>query len=181
MAAASCLALAGCGTGAGARARPPAAPGSDRAKLALAQATHEYPSSTQPQQGTTSLAPTPRVAIATFASAYINWSAQTVARHMRALAAASIGQARSAMQLAAAQTAQDYELQRAGIANHGVVETIAPLAGTHGRYVVVTRERTTAIDTTAYQGLVPAWHVTIATVAQVAGGGWVVSGWQPES
>jgi hypothetical protein len=49
------------------------------------------------------------------------------------------------------------------------------------RYVVVTRELTVATATTAYQGLQPAWHVTVATVTQLASGGWAVSGWQPES
>jgi hypothetical protein len=100
---------------------------------------------------------------------------------MRALAARSIGQARSAVQLAAGQTAGDYELQRGGIANTGVVEAIAPLPARAGGYVVVTRELTTATATTAYQGLQPAWHVAIATVAQLAPGRWVVSGWQPQS
>ena len=33
------------------------------------------------------------------------------------------------MQLAAAQTANDYELRRGGIANGGSVEAVAPLAG----------------------------------------------------
>jgi hypothetical protein len=100
---------------------------------------------------------------------------------MRALAAASVGQARSAMALAAAQTSADGELRRGGIANHGSVATVSPLAGQRGRYVVVTEETTTATNTTAYAGLGAAWHVTVATVTSVTGGGWVVSGWQPES
>ena len=100
---------------------------------------------------------------------------------MRELASESVGQARSAMQLAAAQTAQDYELQRGGIANSGTVEAVAPLFGRRGQYVVVTRELTTATATTAYQGLRPAWHVAIAAVVQLRPGQWVVSRWQPES
>jgi hypothetical protein len=116
-----------------------------------------------------------------FASAYINWTAQTVSADMRALAEESIGQARSAMQLAAAQTAGDYELQRGGVANSGVVEAVASLRGHHDEYVVVTRELTTATATTAYQGLQPAWHVAIATVSELGPGEWVVSGWQPET
>jgi hypothetical protein len=99
---------------------------------------------------------------------------------MRQLAAGSLGQARSAMQLAAAQTANDYELQRGGIANHGTVEAVAPLRGSGDRYVVVTRETTTAASS-AYQGLRPAWHVAVATVSALGPGRWVVSGWQPES
>jgi hypothetical protein len=100
---------------------------------------------------------------------------------MRTLAAASIGQARSAMQLTAANTAQDYELRRGGVANMGTVEAIAPRLGSHDAYVVVTREQTTATNTNAYQGLRPAWHLTIATVQQVGPGAWVLSGWQPET
>ena len=100
---------------------------------------------------------------------------------MRALAAQSVGQARSAMQLAAAGTAGDYELQRGGVANQGTVEAVAPLAGRRDQYVVVTLEATTATNTTAYEGLLPAWHVTLATVAEQAPGQWVLSGWQPES
>jgi hypothetical protein len=100
---------------------------------------------------------------------------------MRELAARSIGQARAATQLAAAETADDYELHRGGIANAGTVEAVAPLSANRTEYVVVTRELTTATATTAYQGLEPAWHVAIATVTQVAHGRWVVSGWQPQS
>jgi hypothetical protein len=116
-----------------------------------------------------------------FATAYINWDAQTVATDMRVLAAVSIGQARAAMQLAAANTAGDYELRRGGIANSGMVEAIAALAGGQDQYVVVTRERTTATNSTAYQGLRPAWHVTLATVSRDRTGQWVLSGWQPQS
>jgi hypothetical protein len=119
-------------------------------------------------------------AIRHFATAYINWDAQTIAADMRALAAQSIGQARSAVQLAAADTAQDYELRQGGIANSGTVEAIAPLSGQHSRYVVVTLERTTATNTSAYQGLRPAWHVALATVTELRPGQWVISGWQPE-
>jgi hypothetical protein len=116
-----------------------------------------------------------------FAGAYINWTADSVGRDMIALASASIGQARSALQLAAAQTAGDYELRRGGIANSGTVEAVARLPGSRNQYVVVTRESTTATADAAYRGLRPAWHVTIATVARLPGRGWVLSGWQPES
>lgn len=188
-----CAALAGCamlrgrhaqaprgssGAAAG-RSRPAAA--SEAAKLAQAQATHEYPSPAPPAQSAAGAAPTPFQAVREFAGAYINWNAQSVAGDMRALAAQSIGQARSAMQLAAAQTAGDYELQSGGIANSGTVEAIAPLLGHADQYVVVTREATTATDTTAYAGLLPAWHLAIATVARLPSGGWALSGWQPEN
>jgi hypothetical protein len=151
-------------------------------RLAIAQRTHEYPSPPPPAQtvdggGASGAA----AAVRAFASAYINWTAETVSQHMRQLATQSVGQARSAMQLAAAQTAGDYELQRGGIANSGKVEVVAPLPSQHNEYVVVTRELTTATNTTAYEGLAPAWHVAVATVQRLAGGAWAVSGWQPES
>jgi hypothetical protein len=149
--------------------------------LARAQATHEYPPAHQPSQRATGPSPSAITAVAIFATAYINWNADTVSHVMRALATHSIGQARSAMQLAAAGTAQDYELRRGGIANSGVVKAIAPLAGSPNHFVVVTLERTTATNTSAYKGLLPAWHLTIATVTEVGPGKWVLSGWQPEN
>ena len=175
LAACAVVALAGCGAS-GSR---PRAPGGSA--VARAQATHEYPATGQPRERAIGAALSGAAAVGSFASAYINWSADTVSSDMRALAARSIGQARSAVQLAAAETAGDYELQRGGIANSGVVEAIAPLRGRPDQYAVVTRELTTATATTAYQGLQPAWHVAIATVSEIAPGEWVVSGWQPES
>ncbi len=169
-----CVALEGCLGSARVTRRPPS-------KLATAQTTHEYPSPAPPPQRALGGSPSAPVAIRAFAQAYINWTASTVAGDMRALAARSIGQARSAMQLAAATTASDYELQQGGIANSGTVEAVSPLPSAGNQFVVVTRESTTAKNTTAYQGLRPAWHVALATVARLAGGVWVVSGWQPES
>ena len=55
-----------------------------------------------------------------------------------------------------------------------------PWAGVRRQYLVVTRELTTASNTTAYDGLRPAWHVALATVARI-GGAWVVSDWKPQS
>jgi hypothetical protein len=159
------------------QASPTAPPSS---ALARAQATHEYPSPTPPAQSAPG-SPSPVQAVAAFAIAYINWNARTVAGDMQALAGQSVGQARSAMELTAAQTGSDYELRRGGIANSGTVEAVAPLAGQRDRYAVVTRERTTASATDAYQGLQPAWHVAVATVVRLGPGRWVVTGWQPES
>ena len=119
-------------------------------------------------------------ALRAFAEGYINWDAADVAARLGRLADDSVGQARSAMQLAAAQTRADPELVRAGVANRGSVGAVAALAGEPNRYVVVTRESTTAAESSAYQGLAPAWHLTLATVAR-RGGGWVISGWQPQS
>ena len=149
--------------------------------LVQAQATHEYPSPPPPRQQVAGASESAVSAIAAFVSAYINWDAGSVSSDMRELAARSIGQARAATELAAGETAGDYELRRGGLANSGTIEAISPLAGHSGQYVVVTKELTTATATTAYQGLEPAWHVGIATVSEVDERGWVVSGWQPQS
>jgi hypothetical protein len=149
--------------------------------VARANATHEYPSKPPPPQIATGAAPTAIQAIRAFVTAYINWNPQTVSADMRLLAARSVGQARAAMSLAAGETADDYELRRGGIANSGTVEVVAPLQRRRNEYVVVTLESTTATNTTAYQGLRPAWHVALATVQRVPGGRWALSDWQPES
>jgi hypothetical protein len=125
-------------------------------------------------------AATPVSAVRAFATAYVNWTAATVTADLRALARASVGQARSAMELEAGETAQDGELQRGALANHGTVEAVAPERGSRTAYVVVTRESTSAAAGGAYSGLKPAWHVTVATVARQPSGRWVLSGWQPE-
>jgi hypothetical protein len=174
-------ALSGCSLHVGAsvapstaRARPSPTP------LAIAQATHEYPGPPVHERAVGTVSD-PALAVRSFARAYINWSAATVRADMQALAARSVGQARSALELAAAQTAQDYELQRGGVSNHGTVEAVAPLAGHPDEFIVVTREGTTASNTAVYQGLAPAWHVALATVTEVGAGDWAVSGWQPQS
>ena len=170
--------VGGCGGGATAKRPSRSVP----AKLALAQRTHELPTKRPPTPPRYAPGSASAVAaVEAFARAYINWNAQTVAGVMAKLAAASIGQARAEMSLAAGQTAGDGELQQAGIANSGTVEAVAPLARTADEYVVVTLESTTATDTNEYQGLRPAWHLTVATVATERTGRWVVSGWQPEN
>jgi 5-deoxy-D-glucuronate isomerase len=123
----------------------------------------------------------PVQAVQVFAATYINWSAATVSARLQALADVSVGQARSAMSLAASETAHDRELHRGGVANSGVVEAIAPVRSRARQYAVVTRELTTAANSSAYRGLAPAWHVSLATVTQVPGGLWVLSAWQPEN
>ena len=116
-----------------------------------------------------------------FATAYINWNAQTVAADMRMLASESVGQAHAAMELAAGETARDYELHRGGIANRGTVQAVAPLTQSGSRWVIVTLERTTATANASYQGLAPAWHVIVCAVVRLPSGRWAVSLWQPES
>lgn len=150
-------------------------------KLAQARATHEFPSPRPPAERVSGGSPNAIEAVRSFVNAYINWNAQTVAADLRALAARSVGQARSALELAAAQVASDYELQRGGIANNGKVEAVVPYASHRDQYLVVTLESTTATNTTAYQGLRPAWHVAIATVREVGHRRWALSAWQPQS
>jgi hypothetical protein len=116
-----------------------------------------------------------------FATEYINWNSHNVTADMRLLASQSVGQAHAAMELAAGETARDYELQRGGIANSGTVEGAAPLDGPGRRWVIVTRERTTAANNASYQGLAPAWHVIVASVVQLGPRRWAVSLWQPVS
>lgn len=157
------------------------APGAaTRATVARAQRTHEIHTPAPPQTAPGGWR-SPVQAVQVFTEVYINWTAATIATHLRLLAEASVGQARSVMTLAAAQAGRDSDLQRGGIANSGTVEAIAPVTGRHGVYAVVTRERTTATNTTDYRGLSPAWHVTLATVVEVDGHLWTLSGWQPES
>lgn len=169
------LGLAGCGGGTG----RPRTTATSRA-LNQAERTHEYPSPPAPRQRAIGV-PTAVAAVRAFATAYINWSYATVAADLRRLAAASVGQARSAMALAAAQTAGDYELHRGEVSNRGTVEAVSPLPGHPGQYVVVTEELTTAAATTVYAGLQPAWHVAVATVGRQPDGEFAVSGWQPQS
>jgi hypothetical protein len=146
---------------------------------ARAQRTHEVPTPAPPPSVAGGW-PSPAQAVQAFATAYVNWNYRTVALHLRVLAEVSVGQARSMLSMAAAQVGRDSELQRGQIANSGVVEAIGPVRGQADQYAVVTRERTTAAHTSAYQGLASAWHVAVATVVRVRGL-WVLSAWQPES
>jgi hypothetical protein len=189
LAALGVLALAGCGlsvrsgtpsAGSGAGDRTSAArAASERTSTVPGVRNHELATPPGPAERAPVASSAPE-ALARFARTYINWNAADVRSRLSRLAADCVGQARTAIQLEAAQTGADPELRQAGIANHGSVEAITSLAGSTRRYVVVTRERTTATDSSAYQGLAAAWHLTVATMAR-RGGGWVISGWQPES
>jgi hypothetical protein len=154
-----------------ARAAPSAA--------ATAARTHERPTPA-PRPTVAGGWRSPVQAVQQFASVYVNWDYRTVSLRLRALSQVSVGQARAMLSTAAAQVGRDYELRRGRIANHGVVEAVAPVLAHDDQYAVVTREQTTAADSNAYQGLAPAWHVALATVTRVRGL-WVLSAWQPES
>jgi hypothetical protein len=180
------LAVSGCGlalklpTPPHAASGPSAGTGTAGVDSAPAVTHHEIPTPPGPQERTAAGAATAPEALHSFATRYINWTAAGVEHQLRQLAAASVGQARTAMALAARQTGADPELAQAGVANHGTVEAVAQLGGGDGRWVVVTRESTTARNSSIYAGLAPAWHLTVATVVRREGG-WVVSGWQPEN
>jgi hypothetical protein len=183
--------LAGCGLSLGGSpastrtAAPAPAPAATatarlRATVARAQRTHEIPTPAPAQKALGGWR-SPVQAVQVFAQNYINWTADTVATDLHVLSQAAVGQARSAMTLAAAQVGHDSSIALGGIANSGTVEAIAPVTGEDDVYAVVTRERTTATHTSAYQGLRPGWHVTLATVTEVDGRLWTISGWQPEN
>jgi hypothetical protein len=167
-------------TAAPATATSAAAAAAATAKLTQAQRTHEYPTPV-PRERVIGGWRSAVQAVQVFATTYVNWSAGSVAGRLQALAEVSIGQARSAMALAASQTACDYELRRGGISNSGTVEAIAPVLGHVHEYAVVTREQTTATQTDTYRGIAPAWHLALATVTRISGGLWVLSTWQPEN
>ena len=150
------------------------------AAVATADRTHEYPSPPPPAEHAAGSA-SAQAAVYAFANGYINWDAANVVGDLTRLSRESVGQARSAMQIEAADVAADYELRGGGIANAGTVEAIAPLRGRSDAFVVVTRESTSSSSSDVYQGLGPAWHVTVATVRRAGVGDWVLSGWQPES
>jgi hypothetical protein len=158
----------------------PAAPDPGPAAIARTRRTHELrtPAGRVPVLGGWR---TPVGAVTVFAATYVNWQASTIAARLRGLARVSLGQARSAMTTEAGEVTRDRELHAGGIANSGTVEAVAPIRGAPDEYAVITRERTSAVHDAAYENLAPAWHVALATVTRLAGGLWVLSGWQPEN
>jgi hypothetical protein len=184
------VALEGCALNSGAAPRPAPPAATSRARSAsappraptseaAAPTTNEVPTPA-PGQTVAGGWPSPARAVEEFATAYVNWDYRTVSLRLRSLSQVSVGQARTMLSTAAAEVSRDYELRRGQIANRGAVEAIGPVRGHSDEYAVVTRERTTAANTNAYQGLAPAWHVALATVTRVRGL-WVLRAWQPES
>jgi hypothetical protein len=123
-------------------------------------------------------ASSPQAALAHYAVLYVNWTAATLTADQRMLASLSTGQARA--QALAEGMHPSPTVARYAVSNSGLVVAIAEGRGIErGRWAVVTDERTNGYG--PYQGLPATSHVTWATVARVAGGGWVVSGWYPGS
>jgi len=154
------------------------------AGVTQAQRTGEYPTGTdsvpEPPPATGGLGDSPTATLERFAHLYVNWTATTVADQLDRLARASTGQAAQDLAEAAARTRGDYELRRGGVFNRGTVRTIAADRGHPDRYVVVTLESTGA-KSRDYEGLKPAYHVTLAQVKRAADGSWTVSSWQPQN
>lgn len=121
---------------------------------------------------------TPTEALASFAALYVNWSYASLTGEQRALAAISVGPARTAELQAAARSASDTTIRAARIANRGTAVSIARGQGQPGVWVVVTHEQTSGAGD--YEGLPGAYHVTLARLASVAGG-YAVSEWLPQS
>jgi hypothetical protein len=122
---------------------------------------------------------TPQQALERFAELYINWNASSARAHQLALAAISVGAARLTSEQAAAHVQGDAAIGQDSISNSGQVVSIARGTGSaQGYWVIVTRERTGGAR--GYGSLPAQVHVTYALVS-AAGGGWVVSSWQPQS
>ena len=123
--------------------------------------------------------PTPRLALERYARIYINWSASTVARTQRQLAAISLGGARAQALQAAASYEHDTTLEQSHVANTGQVISVARGQGSAAeQWVIVTSEKTTGHGD--YQGLPAQLHVTYAQLTHTPGG-WVVSEWEPRT
>lgn len=122
--------------------------------------------------------PSAAAALDAFAELYVNWDYRTLQSRQRALAASSVGAARTGELQAAAASAGDRTLTAGRIANGGSVLSIAPERAGHGLWVVVTREHTSGAS--GYQGLPSSDHVTLARAVRL-GGGYVVSEWLPQS
>lgn len=129
-------------------------------------------------RSTTSGAPSPQVALRSYALMYTNWQASSLPAHERALASLAVGAARLAAEQTAASQSGAATLEADRVQNKGVVLVIARGQGpARGKWVVVTQEQTTGIG--PYAGLPSLPHVTLARTARL-GGGWAVSEWSPK-
>jgi hypothetical protein len=185
------LVVVGCGVSQPTKSSPPPSSGpSISSTPSAAVDTHEpaperggnIPTAAKRVQDTVAakaLSGTPQQALEHFAQLYVNWNASTVRAHQLALAAISVGAARLTSEQAAAHVQGDAAVGQDSISNSGQVVSIAKGTGSaQGDWVIVTKERTSGAH--GYRNLPAQLHVTYAQVT-AAGGGWVVSSWQPQS
>jgi hypothetical protein len=136
------------------------------------------PPPTAASQAPTRVQHSPQAALGAFAELYINWSYRTLSTDQQSLASVSVGAARLAERQAAAASAGDTAITQGRVFNHGQVVSIAAELSGEGTWVIVTREQTGG--SSDYEGLPPAYHVTLAHLATVPGG-YAVSEWLPQS
>jgi riboflavin synthase alpha subunit len=113
-----------------------------------------------------------------FARLYVNWTYRTLSSNQRTLAAMSVGPARMVERQAAAASSTDTTISRGHIYNTGQIVSIAHDLSHTEMWVIVTREQTGG--STEYDGLQPAYHVTLAKLASVPGG-YTVETWLPQT
>jgi type IV pilus biogenesis protein CpaD/CtpE len=121
----------------------------------------------------------PSAALEAFSRLYSNWTYRTLSGDQRKLAAMSVGAARLGEQQAAASSQGDTTITRGQIWNSGQIVSITGDLTQPGIWVVVTREQTGG--STQYEGLPVSYHVTLARLARVPGGGYAVSEWLPQN
>lgn len=122
---------------------------------------------------------TARDAVVRYARAYINWTAHTLGADQRRLAAMSVGAARLAAEQQASSAAIERTVRAHHLANRGQLLSVEPGEGVErGRWVIVTRERTTG--TGSYHALPYGLHITLATTTHTPQG-WVISQWSPQT
>jgi len=122
---------------------------------------------------------TPEAALARYSQIAVNWNWRNLAAVQHHLASISLGQARAQALQAAAGASTGSNLGAQRITNSGQPIAIAPGRGpAAGRWVIVTRERTTGQG--AYAGLPPTLHVTYAQTTHTRHG-YVVSQWTPQN
>ena len=123
--------------------------------------------------------PTPEAALLRYGQIAVNWNWRNLAAVQHHLASISLGQARAQALQAAAGASTDSNLRAQRITNIGQPISIAGGQGpAAGRWVIVTRERTTGQGT--YAGLPPTLHVTYAQTTHPSHG-YVVSRWTPQN
>jgi len=183
VAALAALALAGCSLHSpySSGSRPPVATGPNAGDPPPERNGHIPPAAqaiqTALEPGTAQ--PTPEAALARYGQIAVNWNWRNLAAVQHHLASISLGQARAQALQAAAGASTDSNLRAQRITDFGQPISIAAGQGrAAGRWVIVTRERTTGQG--AYAGLPPTLHVTYAQLTHTSDG-YVVSRWTSQN